>query len=146
MSKLREILKPEEELRLHVYDDATGKPIVPGYHVMGHPTIGWGRALDTNGITREEAELLLSEDIARANAAICKYPWIWSLTRARQDVCAAMAFQLGAGGFAKFPRLHAALEAGDIATACEEMQNSLWAKQTPKRAARMIEIMRRGEY
>ena len=41
-------LTDEEALRFVVYDDATGRPIVPGTHVIGHPSIGIGRALDVH--------------------------------------------------------------------------------------------------
>lgn len=33
-------IKADEGLRLAVYDDATGKPIVAGSRVIGNPTIG----------------------------------------------------------------------------------------------------------
>lgn len=135
MSKLRELLKFEEGFRSTPYRCSEGKL-----------TIGYGHNLDAKGISKEAAEVILSDDIADANAAACRYSWIWDLSRARQDVVAAMIFQLGADGFHKFRKLRAALERRDFVGACAEMLDSDWARQTPERARRMVEVMRTGEH
>ena len=63
-------IKPNEGLRLQVYDDATGKPIQRGSMVVGNPTIGIGTLIAApGGITEAEATLLLSNRAKPALAA-----------------------------------------------------------------------------
>ena len=139
------LLRADEGTRLVVYDDATGKPIVPGSKVIGHPTIGTGRCLDTNGITQEEADYLLANDIAKVSAALDKrIPWWRSLTPNRQAVLASMAFQMGVDGLMAFVGTLAAVQAGNYSVAAERMLVSLWSRQTPARAGRLSAMMRSG--
>ena len=44
-------LQSQESYRRFVYDDATGREIVPGYTVQGNPTICYGRNLIAQGIS-----------------------------------------------------------------------------------------------
>ena len=50
----------------------------------------------------------------------------------------SMIFQLGFAGFSKFKRMIGAFERGDLLTAKAEGLDSLWAKQTPERAAEVL--------
>lgn len=143
--RLLALLRQEEGTRLACYDDATGKPIVPGSHVVGHPTIGTGRALDTNGISDIEGYVLLQNDIEKIfNQLDARLPWWRGMTLGRQTVLASMTFQLGIVGLLAFKRTLAAMERGDYATAAQGMIVSLWAQQTPARAGRMASLMRSG--
>lgn len=145
MSRLVELLRREEGLRLTVYDDATGKPLLPGMKVVGHPTIGIGRCLDRKGLTTAEATLLLENDIAEIQAELARaLPWATGLSETRRVVLQAMAFQLGLAGLLKFRATLAAIQRGDYAAAADGMLASLWACQTPARAARMAAMMREG--
>lgn len=145
MSRLVELLRREEGLRLTVYDDATGKPLLPGMKVVGHPTIGIGRCLDRKGLTTAEATLLLENDIAEIQSELARaLPWATGLSETRQVVLQAMAFQLGLAGLLKFRATLAAVQRGDYAAAADGMLASLWARQTPARAARMAAMMREG--
>ena len=49
-----------------VYDDATGRPIVPGYTMVGHASIGVGRNLEARGISTIEKDFLFANDINKA--------------------------------------------------------------------------------
>ena len=129
-----------------VYDDATGKPIRSGTTVVGHPTIGIGRALDVHGISHAEAVFLLEDDIA---AVLPDMPRVvgpcWpNLSPARQAVLAAMAFQMGANGLLAFRFTLNRIASYDFAAAADAMLASTWAKQTPARAQRMAQMMREG--
>lgn len=139
------MLRAEEGLRLTCYDDATGRPIVPGMKVAGHPTIGIGRALDTNGITSAEADYLLGNDVAKVAAALdANIPWWRALTVTRQVVLAGMAFQMGVAGLMGFRNTLAMVQTGDYRGAARGMLSSKWATQTPGRAARMAMMMEHG--
>lgn len=145
MSALAALLTAEEGVRLTVYDDATGKPLLPGMKVVGHPTIGIGRALDRKGLTAAEAQHLLANDIAEVRAQVAKeLPWSAALSENRRMVLEAMAFQMGIAGLLKFKNTLAMVQRGDYAAAASGMLNSVWAGQTPARAERMAEMMRRG--
>jgi len=138
-------LTRDEGIRLAVYDDATGEPIKPGSHVVGHPTIGIGRALDTHGITEREANELLHNDILAVSAEIYKrLPWVEHLDEVRQMVLASMAFQMGVEGLLGFHNTLAAIARGDYGIAAAGMLDSKWAEQTPARAERLAAMIKSG--
>jgi lysozyme len=145
VSALAELLEREESLRLLVYDDDSGKPLKPGMKVVGHPTIGIGRCLDRKGITEAEARYLLENDVAEVQAQVAKaLPWSTRLSEPRQVVLQAMAFQMGIASLLGFKGSLAAVQRGDYAAAAQGMLDSTWARQTPARAGRMAEMMRKG--
>ncbi len=115
---------------LLVYDDATGHPIGPGSRVVGHPTIGIGRALDTHGIAASEAESMFASDVAFTEAGIiAAQPWVAGLDDVRRAVLVNMGFQLGLGGVLAFRHMLAALEAADYPAAAAAALNSAWAQE-----------------
>ena len=63
----------------------------------------------------------------------------------RGEVLVEMAYQMGVGGLFKFKRMWAALAVGAYSGAAHEMLDSRWAKQTPKRAKELAEIMQTGK-
>lgn len=143
-----EQLRRDEGVLLYVYDDATGKPICSGDKVIGYPTIGIGRLIDLRkggGITQEEAEYLLQNDIARRvrELAIC-LPWINQLDEARHGVLVNMSFQLGTAGLMAFKKTLKYVQDGKYMAAANEMLHSKWAEQTPERAARLAKQMMTG--
>lgn len=149
MADMRAVLMPmllaEEGSRLAVYDDATGLPIRPGTKVLGHPTIGVGRALDTNGITGEEAEYLLGNDVEHVCVQLDRaLPWWSGISVNRRAVLAGMAFQMGIAGLLGFRNTLAMMQAGDFSGAARGMLASKWATQTPARARRMAAMMEQG--
>jgi lysozyme len=145
VSGLATLLAREEGLRLTVYDDATGRPLLPGSVLVGHPTIGIGRCLDRRGITEAEAFALLENDVAAVRAEVARaLPWSAALSETRRTVLQAMAFQMGIAGLLKFTATLAAVRRADYAAAAEGMLASAWARQTPARAARMAALMRQG--
>ncbi len=115
---------------LTVYDDATGQPIGPGSQVIGHPTIGIGRALDTHGVSAAEAEALFAADVVtaeRERAAV--WPWTDGLDPVRRDALTNMAFELGGHGLAEFGHMGAAREGGDGQAAHDAALDSAWARE-----------------
>ena len=72
IDQVAEQIMHHEGVRLAVYDDATGKPIVAGDTVQGNPTIGVGRLLtDDRGITEDEVMMLLRNDQLPAARSNC---------------------------------------------------------------------------
>ena len=143
MSLIEELLKEEEGLILQAYDDGTEKVIRPGTTLKGHPTIGYGRALDVEGITKDEALYLLRNDIAAVQTqAIKTFAWYSGLSEVRQAVILSMIFNLGLHGFSQFTSMIAAIERGDFETAATYMLNSLWARQVGHRATELAAMMK----
>jgi lysozyme len=145
MPVIENILINEEAFNGYIYDDATGNPIRPGSVLKGHPTVGYGLALDVNPLTEEEGRYLLRNRIAGTESLLAKsLPWFADLDETRRAVLTAMAYQLGAGGLLEFRGLLHYCAIGDWNRASEQMLNSRWASQTPARVTRMALIMRTG--
>jgi lysozyme len=145
LSKIKSILLKHEGMRLKVYDDATGKDLEPGYTLEGHPTIGIGRALDVNGISKQEVMVLLDTDINICIEEASKYFWFKELDETRQAVIISMIFNVGALGFSKFKKMIRAMQYNDYVRASEEMLNSSWASQLPIRSKELALMMLLGK-
>lgn len=142
-------LVSDEGIRLFVYDDATGQPLKPGMVLKGHPTIGFGRALDVRGLSAAESDALLEDDIAAFDAALTRaLPWYPDLDLVRRRVLVEMAFNLGVGdstkGLLSFRQMLAAIEAGDWIRAKANMVASKWFVQVGRRGARLANLMLTG--
>ncbi len=118
----------------------------PYRDTVGKLTIGIGRNLDDVGITRQEAEFLLGNDLAKCHEKIRKWPWWDSLNPPRQGVLLNMCFNLGFGGLSRFRNTLARIEAGDWEGASRGMLKSKWARQVGRRAQELAEQMRTGEW
>lgn len=127
---LRDDLIRDEGIRLRPYTDTVGKV-----------TIGIGRNLDDVGISESEAVLLLDNDIAAAEGYLDKQlSWWRTKPTWVQRGMANMCFQLGIHGLMGFRIGLKCLEASDYAGAQAAFRDSLWAKQTPSRAERVIAL------
>lgn len=131
---LEAMLLRHEGLRLKPYRDSVGKL-----------TLGVGRNLDDVGISRDEALVLLRNDVARTQAALdAALPWRGGLDPVRGRVLVDMAFNLGVAGLLGFPDTLAAVRAGRFAQAAEHMLASRWAGQVRARALELAAMMRTG--
>jgi len=134
-----EQIKRHEGLVLHAYKDS-----------LGYLTIGYGRLIDKakhGGISEAEAEYLLQNDVSIVLSALHRNIMFFDrLCAPRQAVLVNMAFQMGINGLQKFKKTLSLVEMGDYDSAADNMMKSLWAKQTPNRAAEMAEQMRSGQW
>ena len=133
MSAFKDHLIWAEDWRNFPYQDSVGKT-----------SIGVGRNLDDNGLSDDEVNYLLQNDMRRAVIDASSFPYWDSLSDARQLVVADMCFNLGLARFRGFVRTNQALEGGDWSLAAEEMVDSKWYRQVGRRARRLVEIMRKG--
>jgi lysozyme len=130
------LLKLHEGVRLKPYTDTVGKL-----------TLGVGRNLDDRGITLEEADYLLSNDISAAWLSLVSLVECFSrLDTVRQAVLLDMAVNLGTDGLLKFRKTLAFVAGGQYPEAATEMLDSTWAKQTGQRAKRLSKMMASGEW
>ncbi len=130
---LEKMLMTEEGLRLKPYRCTAGKL-----------TIGIGRNLDDVGISQDEAEYLLANDIRRLERALMGNATFNSLDDNRKTAIMNMAFQLGVNGCLSFRNMWSALASKDWRNAHDEALKSQWAKQTPARAKRVALILLNG--
>lgn len=120
-----------------------GLGLKPYLCTAGYLTIGIGRNIETNGITKQEAEYLLSNDIDRFTAEIEKrLSWFGRLPEPAKIVLINMSFNLGVIGLLKFKNTLALIEKGDYKGAGKEMLNSAWSRQVGKRAVELSEILK----
>jgi lysozyme len=118
-----------------------GLKLRPYLCTAGKSTIGVGRNLDDVGITKEEAMLLLDNDIDRSIAQMDHaFPWAKIKPNNVRRGLANMIFQMGISRVSKFNRMLSCLEAGDYKGAKREGLDSTWAKQTPARANRVTDL------
>lgn len=130
-----EELKKEEGFKSTVYKCSSGKH-----------TIGFGRNLDDRGITLDEANDLLRNDICRCDAELSQnIPNYSKLNGPRQYVIISMCYNLGLSGVIKFKKMWQAINEGDFAKASLEMLDSKWAEQVGPRARKLARIMETGE-
>lgn len=136
---LAEMLEDEEARVKYAYTDSEG-----------YLTIGIGRLIDKRkggGLSDDEIDYLLANDIRNKTREVLKaLPWAADLDEVRRSVLIAMAFQMGTDGLLKFVNTLTMIKAGRYESAAKGMLDSLWARQTPKRAVRMAEMMRTGVY
>ena len=115
---------------------------------LGYLTIGVGRLIDQRkggGLSEDEIEYLLNNDINKRDAELRKrLPWVNELDQARYGVLVAMSFQMGVDGLLGFKNTLELIRTKQWSQAAAGMMNSLWAKQTPTRAARLAKQMQTG--
>jgi len=111
----------------------------------GANTIGFGRNLDAKGVGKEEAIILLNNDIEDAFRYL-KHKEFWrNLTPIQKTVLADMYYNLGSSGLSKFVKMHQALTIGDYEEASVQMLDSKYAQQLPGRSARNAILIQEGK-
>lgn len=136
--RLEELIKSDEGRRLKPYEDTATPPRL---------TIGYGRNLTDKGISPAEALFMFHNDLDDAEISVNHaLPWAEKLTPARYAVLISMAFNMGIYGLEQFHNFLRAAESGDYEDAARHMAASLWARQVPRRARRLVAMMRSGNW
>jgi lysozyme len=140
LEQLKKQLRIDEGLRLEVYSCSTG-----------HKTIGYGHMDDRLPAdtvwTLEQAEQELDKDaryaLAQAEKVVGTPTWV-KLSDTRKCALANMAYQMGGTGLGKFQSMLSAIKCEHWSFAAYHAIDSLWAKQTPARACRVVAMIREG--
>lgn len=137
MSKLVAQLRRHEGVRTHFYRCTSGLA-----------TIGVGRCIEPGslGLSNDEIDYLLENDIKRCKAELLAFSWFVDLDSVRQDAMVNLLFNLGMTRLMQFKNALAAMEASDFNTASEEFMDSRWATQVGDRADEVCEMIRTGRY
>jgi len=132
--KLIEELKRDEGVELRPYKCSAG-----------FLTLGVGRNIEERGITMDESDYLLANDIQICEEEAARvFKWYDTLSDVRQRVILNMVFNLGLTKLLNFKKFLAAMEAEDWEEAGKQMLDSRWAKQVGNRADRLEQMIVNG--
>jgi lysozyme len=113
----------------------------------GYQTIGYGFNLETNTMCKEAAEAQLRCDVERTVKRMTRtIPQFKHVSGARRAALIDMGFNLGVPGLRKFRKMWTAIGRNDWERAAAEAIDSRWYRQVKSRGARIVEILRTGEW
>ena len=119
----KDFLRGVEGLKLKVYKDT--KDIL---------TIGYGRNLESNGISLSEAEIMLNHDVNKAISDLVDiFPNFFSMPENLRIVLVSMMFNLGKSKFLTFKKFIEAVKKGNKQSMLYEFMNSKRAKELGER-------------
>lgn len=144
MKSLEDLLTLHEGLRLHAYDDATGKTLNRGDTLTGNLTIGIGRNLSGNGLTKREVTSLFKNDVQSARKKARRYKWFEALNEVRQSVILSLLFNMGS--IDSFKKMRAAMSVKNYELASIELLDSRYAEQVGDRAIVLADYLRTGSW
>ncbi len=115
------------------------KPYPDPIHGWDVPTFGHGLTY----ITKQESKIIVQNRINEiTNQLAHKIAFFFLLPEDVQEVLVEMAYQMGVQGVLGFNNMLEALHEHDFELAADEMLNSRWAIQTPRRAKELSTIVR----
>tara|TARA_Y100000114_G_C11635830_1_gene266738 strand:+ start:206 stop:649 length:444 start_codon:yes stop_codon:yes gene_type:complete len=141
LDKLKEEIKNDEGVIYEVYLDH-----------LGYKTCGVGhlcRATDPENklevgdpVSVERVDILFAEDL-ETTIDECKllYNNFDDLPEEVQRIIANMLFNMGRPRLSRFHKMKKAIDNGDWIEASVQMKDSLWARQVPNRADRLVKRM-----
>tara|TARA_R100001129_G_scaffold122470_3_gene85268 strand:+ start:164 stop:607 length:444 start_codon:yes stop_codon:yes gene_type:complete len=141
LDKLKEEIKTDEGVIYEVYLDH-----------LGYKTCGVGhlcRATDPENklevgdpVSVERVDVLFAEDL-ETTIDECKllYNNFNDLPEEVQRIIANMLFNMGRPRLSRFHKMKKAIDNGDWIEASVQMKDSLWARQVPNRADRLVKRM-----
>ena len=131
---LKDLLKRQEGFSRFPYND------------VNDTSIGFGRNLSQIGLSEEEAEFLLDNDIERVKKELSRFDFFEDLNSTRQIALISMGYNLGISRLSRFTKMINFLESGQWAKAAAEIYpNSLYAEQVPNRAFEISELICWGD-
>ena len=111
----------------------------------GKLTIGVGRNIEDNGISVEEAEFMLENDIKRCIEELRDIFKDFDTFGENQKMALIdFIFNIGKTTFLKFKKTISAIKNQDWEEASKEMQNSLWYKQVGNRGKFIVNQIKKG--
>lgn len=131
MDNLISILKAREGKKKSAYKDS-----------LGYWTIGYGRLIDARmnaGLSEEEMEYLLNNDIESARKELSQFDWYLSLDSVRQEVFIELVFNMGLTNLLEFVQTLKYVKLKDYKSAAEQLAKSLWAKQVKETRVKSVQ-------
>ncbi|HWI49080.1 MAG TPA: glycoside hydrolase family protein [Rummeliibacillus sp.] len=131
---IKDWIKRHEGFNSHPYFDSVGKL-----------TIGWGRNIEDNGISKEEADALFENDFDAAVNDLMRFDWWVMQPKSVQDALINMRFNLGLHRLLGFTKMIQALQEKNYSKAAQEALDSRWAKQVGDRAKDVALMIREAD-
>lgn len=131
--ELKKWIKSHEGFNNMPYTDSVGKI-----------TIGWGRNIEDKGISKDEAELMLNNDIKAAYNDLKGFSWYVLAPAGVKKALVNMCFNMGISRLLGFKKMIRALIARDYTKAAIEALDSKWASQVGERAKDVAVMIREG--
>ncbi len=116
----------------------------PYLDMEGNVTVGYGRNLSSNPLTKVEAQWLLGSALEASEWRLSKHDWFNGLDPVRKRVIINMHYQHGHAGLMRYKRMIKALSRNHYKEAATEMLDSIWARKHVDRATRLVKMMRTG--
>ena len=127
----QELLIKHEGLRLFVYYDS-----------LGIPTIGVGRNLKDRGISKNEAMMMLDNDIDDFTLQLSERLYWFDMQPDNAKLAMIdLSFNCGIAGLLTFHKTLEYIKNGDYKNAADELMKSKWATQVGNRAKDLSEIL-----
>ena len=109
-------------------------------------TIAVGRNLEDRGLSEDEIDYLLANDIQIVdNELDYGFSWWRDLDEVRQRALADLAFNMGLPSLHGFVKMLDGLQRRDYHAAADELLDSKYAKQVGARSERVALMIRTGE-
>ena len=145
MINIEKMIRFEEGLKLQAYLCSEGFLTCGiGHNLESDPALDiLKRQVKLNEkITEQESQSLFSRDLQRTAIQIKKNIKNFDkLDKNYQAVLINMGFQMGVTRLLQFKNMLAAMAKDDKAKVVASMKDSLWFKQTPNRANRLIDVV-----
>jgi lysozyme len=142
IEQLREELVADEGCIYVVYLDHLGLKTVGIGHLCRESDPEFNMEVG-DPVSEERVAELFAEDISWTISDCHKLlPGFNDLPETVQLIVANMTYNMGLNRMGKFVKFLAAVEAGDMNEAADEMYDSRWRRQVPERSGRLIAKMR----
>lgn len=111
----------------------------------GKQTIGVGRNVEDRGVSKEESDFMLRNDVDIVLHEIKRVlPQFDAYTEIRKRALANMFFALGMTKFLGFKKMIAAIKDGRRDDAADELLDSRWVREVGQRAVRLSIMVHNG--
>jgi lysozyme len=119
-----------------------GRRKFPYVDTVGKLTIGVGRNLTDRGLSDDEIDYLLMNDVREVLADLATFPWYAGLPESAKKGIADLRFNLGPTKFRKWTATIRYLERGDLVGAARQFRsNTRYFRQVGSRAERIARLI-----
>ncbi len=130
-----------EQLKRH-----EGFSPTPYYNSAKELCIGYNHKLDNKGITEEEAEIFLANDLISLQQKIKQTYLVKHCNSPRLAALVHFSYYIGISGLGNFKQMLHAIEVGEFGCDLEEILHSHWARKSPSRAIELVMQLETGHW
>ena len=143
IEQLRIEIEADEGCKYEIYLDHLGLPTFGIGHLVVESDEEYNQPVGTSISADRVTECFNSDVETVLDDCERLYPDFGSLPEEVQLIIANMMFNMGRPRLSKFKGMKAGVDARDWQQAADEMVDSVWYRQVPNRAKRLVERMRK---